>query len=87
MGTWWFPWAGQVARSEPGGVLQSSSQFPADGQESVKPLNFLVSSPAFGPLGFRRARFRVAAPTVTTVGAFEGEALHRCPGGQVREAR
>lgn len=82
MGTWWFPQAGQVAGSEPGGAAQSSSRSSADGQESVKPLNFLVSPPA----PRRRARFRVTVPPVTAEGAFEGEALRNCPEGQTGEA-
>lgn len=59
---------------------------PADGQEAVKPLKFLFSTPASHPLGFRRASSGAAAPPGTAEGAFEGEALPKCPGGQTGKA-
>lgn len=51
----------------------------ADGQEGVKPLNFLVSPPASRPLGFQRVCSEVAGPPRTAEGAFEGEAPCKCP--------
>lgn len=67
----------QVPRSN---ALPLHGLSPADGQEGVKPLNFLVSPPASRTLRFQRVCSEVTAPPGTAEGAFEGEAPCKCSG-------